>query len=332
MAQYQSEGLPLKVAYLLRVRPDLEDIVPDDVEHVVVQVGDDGRYDEASLAKVADAEAFIIGMEPVNEQILARAPKLRIVQRLGVGYETLDLEATARRGIPACNIEGVNKEAVAEHGMTLILALAKNLLRANAFTQEADWASARMLTTRSFELKGKTLGIIGFGNTGSELARRARAFEMEILYNDVRNIDPALAASVGAQPADKETLLRTADIVSINTDLNDTTRRMIGADQLALMRPHAMLVCCARGGILDEEALAEALRDGRIAAAGVDVFETEPVTRDNPLLGLANCIVTAHVAGVASETTARIWEWAHDNVRAVVVRGEKARWVRNGVA
>ena len=101
----------MKIAYLIRVRPDLEDIVPDDVEHVVAQVGDDGLYDDAALARVADAEAFVIGMEPVNEQILAAAPNLKIVQRLGVGYETLDLVATAKRGIPACNIEGVNKEA-----------------------------------------------------------------------------------------------------------------------------------------------------------------------------------------------------------------------------
>ena len=322
----------MKIAYLLRVRPDLEDIVPEDVEHVVVQVGDDGLYDDEALARVADADAFVIGMEPVNEQILAAAPMLKIVQRLGVGYETLDLEATARRAIPACNIEGVNKEAVAEHAMALILTLAKNLHQATAYTREADWASARMLTRRSFELKGKTLGIIGVGNTGTELARRARAFEMEILCNDVRDLDPALVHGLGARVAGKEEILAGADVVSVCTDLNDSTRGMIGAEQLAMMQPHAMLVCCARGGIVDEAALAEALREGRIAGAGIDVFETEPVSADNPLLGLPNCIVTAHVAGVARDTTDRIWEWAHENVRAVVVRGEKARWVRNGVS
>ncbi len=321
----------MKIAYLLRVRPDLEDIVPDDVEHVVAQVGDDGLYDDEALARVAGVDAFVIGMEPVNEQILAAAPKLKIVQRLGVGYETIDLEATARRGIPACNIEGVNKEAVAEHAMALILTLAKSLQQAIAFTREADWASARMLTRRAFELKGKTLGIIGLGNTGTELARRARAFEMEIVCNDVRNLDPALLHGLGARVADKEEILASADVVSVCTDLNDGTRGMIGAEQIAMMQPHAMFVCCARGGIVDEPALAEALREGRIAGAGIDVFETEPVAADNPLLELPNCIVTAHVAGVASDTTDRIWEWAHENVRAVVVRGEKARWVRNGV-
>ena len=321
----------MKVAYLLRVRPDLEDIIPDDVEAVVAEVGADRLYDAAALERVADAEAFIIGMEPVNEQILDAAPHVKIAQRLGVGYETIDLEATARRGIPACNIEGVNKEAVAEHAMALMLALAKHLPRAIELTRAADWAGARLLTTQAFELLGKTLGIIGFGNTGTQLARRARAFGMEVLYTDVRDIDPAVGAELGARAAGREEILARADVVSICTDLNETSAMMIGAEELAMMRPHALLVCCARGGIVDEPALADALRAGRIAGAGIDVFQTEPVPADNPLLDLPNCLVTAHVAGVASETTARIWEWAHDNVRAVLQRGEKPRWVRNGV-
>jgi phosphoglycerate dehydrogenase-like enzyme len=106
---------------------------------------------------------------------------------------------------------------------------------------------------------------------------------------------------------------------------------MIDADALALMQPHTLLICCARGGIIDEAALASALREGRIAGAGVDVFEIEPIRKDNPLIGCPNCILTAHVAGVAHETTMRIWTWAHDNVRAVVQRGERPRWIRNGV-
>ncbi|MCB1739120.1 MAG: phosphoglycerate dehydrogenase [Gammaproteobacteria bacterium] len=323
----------MKIAYLIRVRPDLEDIVPADVEsYVRIHVGDDGRYSEADLAKVADADAFVIGMEPVNEQILAAAPKLKIVQRLGVGYETLDLDAIASRQIPACNIEGVNKEAVAEHSMTLLLALAKRLPEASAFTEQADWAAARVLTRQTFELKDKTLGIIGFGNTGSSLAKRAAAFEMKILYNDVRDdIDKGLADSLGAEAVSREELLRRADVVSISTNLNDSSRNMIDADALAMMQPHALLICCARGGIIDEAALATALREGRIAGAGIDVFEVEPIVRDNPLIGCPNCILTAHVAGVAHETTMRIWEWAHDNVRAVVQRGERPRWIRNGV-
>jgi phosphoglycerate dehydrogenase-like enzyme len=321
----------VKIAYLLRVRPDLEDIIPDDVEGVRVQVGDDGLYTDEDLAKVQDADAFVVGMEPVNEQILAATRKLKIVQRLGVGYETLDLDATAKRQIPACNIEGVNKEAVAEHSMALILALSKRLIEAQAHTQAADWASARTLTGKAFELKGRTLGIIGFGNTGSSLAKRAHAFEMNLLYNDVRDVNADLATQLGARKVDKDTLFAEADIINISTDLNSTSRNMIDAAALKKMRPETMLVCCARGGIIDEPALARALQNGELAAAAVDVFAIEPVRPDNPLIGLPNCLITAHVAGVTSDTTARIWDWAHDNIRAVVQRGERPRWIRNGV-
>ena len=322
----------MKIGYLIRVRPDLEDIIPSDVDGVRIQVGDDGLYTDEDLAKISDVDAFVIGMEPVNEQILAAAPSLKIVQRLGVGYETLDLAACANRQVPACNIEGVNKEAVAEHSMMFILNLSKHFLAAQAATQAADWLSARTLTQSAFEVAGKKLGIIGFGNTGSSLAKRAHAFEMDIYYNDLNEeVNADVASAIGAKRVDKDTLFAECDFVNISTDLNEHSRGMINADALAKMQPHAMLVCCARGGIIDEPALAAALNDGTIAAAAVDVFAIEPIATDNPLIGLDNCMLTSHVAGVSSDTTARIWAWAHENVRRVVQRGERAQWIRNGV-
>ncbi|MCH9674883.1 MAG: hypothetical protein K0U93_25810 [Gammaproteobacteria bacterium] len=322
----------MKIGYLIRVRPDLEDIVPDDVEsYVRIHARDDGSYSDEDLEKVKDVDAFIIGMEPVNEQILAACPKVRIAQRLGVGFETMDLDATAKRQVPACNIEGVNKEAVAEHNMMLILALAKKLPAASSFTQAADWPSARTLTSSTFELKDRTLGIIGFGNTGSSLAKRAAPFEMNILYNDVADVNADVAASVNAKSVSKEELFKSSDIVCICTDLNDSTRQMVDEKAIELMGPNTTFICCARGGIVDEHALAKALTEGRIAQAGVDVFEVEPIKADNPLIGVPNCILTAHVAGVAHDTTMRIWEWAHENVRAVVQRRERPQWIRNGV-
>jgi glyoxylate reductase len=322
----------MKIGYLIRVRPDLEDIIPADVEsYARVHVGDDGRYSDEDLEKIKDVDAFVIGMEPVNEQILAAAPNVKIVQRLGVGYETLDLDATAKRQIPACNIEGVNKEAVAEHAMTLMLALAKKLPQASAFTEQADWPAARKLTSQSFELKGKTLGIIGFGNTGSSLAKRAHPFEMDIVYHDPKDVNADVAKQLGAKAVSFETLLKTADIVSVCTDLNETSRNMIDEKAIELMGPNTTFICCARGGIIDEAAMSKALHEGRIAQAGIDVFEIEPIRADNPLIGAPNCILTAHVAGVAHETTMRIWDWAHENVRAVVQRRERPQWIRNGV-
>ena len=322
----------MNIGYLIRVRPDLEDIIPKDVEsYVQIYTQPDGLYSKEDLEKVRNVDAFIISMEPVNEQILAVSEKLKIVQRLGVGYETIDLAATASRQIPACNIEGVNKEAVAEHNMAMILSMAKRLPEAFDYTQKVDWSSARSLTRDTFELKGCTLGIIGFGNTGSCLAKRAHAFEMDIIYSDVRKVNEELASLINAKSVSRQVLLETADIVCICADLNESSRNMIDADAIALMRPEAILVCCARGGILDEEALADALKAGRIAQAGVDVFKTEPMAPDNPLLGLSNCMLTAHVAGVTHPTTIRTWELAHENVRSVVVKGERPQWIRNGV-
>ena len=321
----------MKIAYLAKARPDLVARIPKEIESAMIESGPGGVYSAEALAQVADADALVVSMEPVNEQILAACTRLKIVQRLGVGYETLDLDAAARRKIPCCNIEGVNKEAVAEHALMLILALTKHLLEADRLTRSGRWAESRMLTQRTCELKGKTLGIVGLGNTGTALARRGKAFGMHIVYNDIRPIPTRTIEELGARALEKEELYRAADLISINTDLNPATRHLIDARALALMRPHALLVCCARGGIVDEAALRDALDGGRIAGAGIDVFETEPILPDNPLLGAKNCILTAHVAGVTDETTQRIFDWAHENVRAVVLRGEKPRWVRNGV-
>lgn len=321
----------MKIAYLAKARPDLDTLIPREIDSVVVQSGAGGVYSAEDLERICDADALVISMEPVNEQVLAACPNVKIVQRLGVGYETLDLAAAAKRGIPCCNIPGVNKEAVAEHAMTLILALTKRLLEADRLTRARNWPEARLLTQQVFELKGKTLGIVGLGNTGASLARRARAFEMRIVYNDIREIAAETIEAVGARYMEKEELFRTADIVSVNTDLNESSHHVIDAEALALMKPSAMLVCCARGGVIDEEALRDALNEDRIQAAGVDVFEVEPIEADNPLLAAKNIVLTSHVAGVTGETTRRIFEWAHDNVRAVVERGERPRWVLNGV-
>ncbi len=289
------------------------------------------RIADGDLAKVQDMDAFVTHREPVNDQILAAAPLLQIVQRLGAGYENLDLEATARRKIPACNIEGVNKEAVGEHAMMFILALAKQFVQMQAHMQGADWQSARKRISRSFEVKGKTLGIIGFGHTGASLAKRAHAFEMDILYNDLVDVNADLAKQLGARKVDKATLFAQADFISISTDLNEHSSGMINSAALDKMQTNARLICCARGGIIDEAALGDALRNGTIAAAALDVFENEPILPDSPLIDLDNCLLTAHVAGVTSDTKVRIWEWAHDNVRAVVQRGERPKWIRNGL-
>ena len=321
----------MKIAFLTKARPELFERIPEGLPYVVVAAGPDGRYSEEELAKVADVEAFMVSAEPIHDQLLDAAPKLKIVQRMGVGYNTLDLEAASKRGIPCCNVAGVNKEAVAEHGMALILALVKSLREAEGLTRSQDWKGARMLTTRNIEIYGKTLGIIGFGDTGTSLGRRAHGFGMKIVYNDIREINPASMEGLDAVFMEKDDLFAAADIVSINTDLNETSQGMVDVRRLGLMKPSAYLVCCARGHIIDEAALRDALDSERIAGAGIDVFSEEPVPEGNPLLGAKNIILTAHVAGVNPETGERSFNQALDNARGVVERGEKPRWVLNGV-
>lgn len=321
----------MKIGFLTRARPEVLKRIPAGLAHVLAAAGEDGSYSQETLAELADVDAFLVSAEPVHEQLLAACPQVKIVQRMGVGYNTLDLEACAKRGIPACNVAGVNKEAVAEHGMALILALAKNLREAARLTGERDWPAARLLTADSFEIYRKTLGIVGLGDTGSSLARRARAFGMKIVYNDIREIPPALVEELEAEFMEKDDLFRSADVVSINTDLNDDSRSMVDARRLGLMKPSALLICCARGHIVDEQALRDALEQRRIAGAGIDVFSEEPIVEDNPLLQAPNCLITAHVAGVNPETGMRTLELALENIRAVVERGEKAQWVLNGL-
>jgi len=321
----------MKIAYLSKARPELLDRIDKSMPYVVVSAGADGRYSPEELAKVADVDAFIVSAEPVHDQILAAAKQLKIVQRLGVGYDSLDLEAAKKRGIPCCNCAGVNKEAVAEFTLGLMLALAKNLKEGDRLTREAAWGEARLLTKRSFELKGKTLGIVGFGAIGTNLARRARAFEMPIVYNDIRAIDPKEIEATGARFLEKPELFRTADIVSVHTTLNPTSRGMVDAKLLALMKPTALLLCAARGGIVDEAALRDALNAGQIAGAGMDVFSAEPMLPDNPLLQAKNLLMTSHLAGISKESSARGMKMALENVRRVVERGERPEWIVNGV-
>ena len=322
----------MKIAYLMKDRPDYFHRLDQSAGHVIIGAEPDKSYSLEELAKVADADAIIVSGQQVTEQLLAACTKLKIIQRTGVGYENLDLEAAAKRGIPCCNIPGVNKESVAEHGMLPILALARKFVEAQQLTREARWLEAKEINqSHAFELKGKTLGIVGLGDTGSNLGKRARAFDTKIVYNDIRDIEPEIVESLGARFMEKDELYATADIISINTTYNPTTEGLIGARELALMKPGAVLICCARGGIVDEAALADALNGDRLAAAGMDVFSSEPILEDNPLLNAKNIDLTSHIAGVTEDVINRSFDWAHENVRNVVEKGEKPRWVVNGV-
>lgn len=324
---------PMKLAYLMRDEAELDKVALENSDNFKISIQPDNSWRRMDLELLRDREAILVWKETVTEEVIEAAPCVKIVQRLGAGYDELKpcLEITRKRGIPCCNLEGVNKESVAEHEMLLMLAIARDLNKMHEHAKNARWPRKFSLDIPLFELTGKTLGIVGLGNTGSELAKRAKAFGMRIVYNDIRKIDPELVSKLGATFFEKKDLYRQADIICINTDLNPTTRNMITYREIDLMKPSAVLICCARGGIVDQAALAEALNSGRIFGAGIDVFDPEPLCIDNPLLSAKNIILTPHTAGVTCDSLKRHYAWAHENVRRVLLYGEPPKWVVNGV-
>ena len=320
----------MKLAYFTQNRPEFLRKIPREIPHVIVAAEADGSYSAETLARLQDVDAFMIAAEPVTEQLLAACPRVRIVQRMGVGYNTLDLKAAARREVYCCNVAGVNKEAVAEFNMTHLLSLHGGLREVRVETVAGNWQAASR-PRRSRELNGSTIGILGLGDTGSSLAKRALGFGLKVLYNDVRPIEAKVLEETQAVFAEKDALFAQADFVHVCVDLNPSSMGMVNAARIGMMKPSAYLICCARGGIVDEQALADALNGGNIAGAGIDVFSQEPPPADNPLFSARNIQLTPHIAGVTPESGARNFQRALENVRRVVEQDIRPQWVVNGL-
>lgn len=259
-----------------------------------------------------EAEALVVQSRPVDAALMAAAPRLRLIQRYGSRPDDIDVEAASAAGVAVATMPLRGCIAVAELAMTLTLALSKNLVRAHEATVSGAYRELGVEPIKTEqrkhrfqwmqlgglrELNGLTLGIVGFGEIGTEIARRARAFDMRLLYNKRRRLPAAIEAAEGVAYAPKDELLRRADVVVLATPLTPETEGMIGARELALMQPSAFLVNICRGGVVDETALVEALSQNRIAGAGLDVFVYEPIPYDHPLLGLPNVILTPHIGG-----------------------------------
>jgi D-3-phosphoglycerate dehydrogenase len=244
--------------------------------------------------------------------LLRQTPNLLIVSSNGAGYDTIDVNACSERGILVVNQSGGNSEAVAEHVLGMMLCLAKRVgesdqaLRAGRLTRRLDFIGSEIL--------GKTIGIVGLGNIGRRLAELCGGpFRMRVLAYDPY-LDAAEMRARGAEKVELDELLKSADFVSINCPLTDETRGMIGAREYALMRPHVYFVTTARGFIHDEEALAQALRDKKIAGAGLDVWDKEPPPADHPLMQFDNVLATAHTAGVTREARINMGRIAAEQV------------------
>jgi D-3-phosphoglycerate dehydrogenase / 2-oxoglutarate reductase len=269
-------------------------------------------FDAARLAELAaDADGLILGLDACDASVFAAAPRLRVVARFGVGTERVDLAAAARHGVTVTNTPGANTIAVAELTIALMLCLARDLPAHVAATREGGWRR-----TPGWELAGKTLGLVGLGQIGRAVAQRARAFDMHVLAHD-----PYAPAVPDVERVELTELWPRADVISLHLALHAATRHLIDAAVLARCKPSAVLVNTARGGLVDEAALAAALRGGQLAGAAADAFDREPPT-GSPLLSLPNFVPTPHLGAATVEATLHMGVAAATDVVAVLTGGE----------
>ena len=271
------------------------------------------------LAGAADADGILcLITDAIDEEALdAAGAGLKVVSQMAVGVDNIDTAACAARGIPVGRTPGVLTDTTADLAWALILASARRLVEAADYVRNGDWKTWSPTQLAGADVHGATLGIIGFGAIGQAVARRARGFGMTVRYWN-RTPRPEQAEAVGAEYAGFEDLLASSDFVSLNIALTDETRGLMDADALSKMQPHAILVNTARGPIVDEAALAEALRDGTIAAAGLDVTAVEPIPADSPLLSMRNVIVLPHVGSSSLATRSKMADIAVANLRAAL--------------
>src|SRR5262252_892590 len=267
-------------------------------------------------AELADAEALIVrSATRVTPDLLAKAPKLRAVGRAGVGVDNIDLQEATRRGVLVMSTPGGNAVSVAEHTFALLLALARQVPRVDAGLRDGRWEKSSSGT----ELRGKVLGLIGLGRIGGEVARRAEAFDMKIVAYDPY-ISEAAAKELQVELVNLDRLLAESDFISLHTALSPATQNMINAKSIEKMKKSARIVNAARGELIDEAALADALKNGRLAGAALDVFVEEP-PKNSPLIGLPNLIGTPHIAGSTAEAQEEVGTQVAVQIRDYLTEG-----------
>jgi phosphoglycerate dehydrogenase-like enzyme len=255
--------------------------------------GDHTLSEQEVRAALPEADAFIAGGELVTAELIARAPRLRVIARTGVGYDAVDVAAATARKIPVVITPGTNQESVAEQAFALLLALTRNIVNNCQSIRSGGWDRPMVQPVR-----GKTLGLVGLGRIGRAMATRALAFGMQVVAFDPIAADADFEARHGITRLGLEELLAAADVVSLHSPLTDETRGLINRTTLARMRPGSYLINSARGGLVVESDLAESLASGHLAGAGLDVLNAEPPEPGNPLVGLPNVVLSPHMGGL----------------------------------
>ena len=264
-----------------------------------------------------NADGLLIGNRlPIGEEVFAAAPKLRVLAGVGVGYDAFDVAAATKHGIAVSNTPDVLTHAVADLVLGLLFAVSRSLLENAEYVRSGGWSHAARPPRLGFDVRGRTLGVVGMGRIGRVVTARAQALGMRTLWNDVFSELPA-----GAPQSDYRELtelLRESDVVSLHTDLNPTSHQLISADELACMQPHAVLINTSRGPVVDQTALVEALEAGRLAACALDVLEQEPPAADDPILALPNALLVPHIGSATEQTRYAMRELAVRNLLAVL--------------
>lgn len=265
------------------------------------------------LTELADAEVLWHVLQPIDKNIIAQAPRLKLIQKIGVGVNTIDLESAQARGIAVCNMPGTNSRAVAEMCLMLMLQTLRKTPALDETCRSGRWYLDASTSENLSEIGGKTVGLVGFGAIAQLLAPILKAMGARVIYT-ARSARPA---DNNYQYCSLDTLLREADIISLHVPLTESTEQLINNKAIAQMKTGAILVNTARGGLVDEDALYRALSEGKLGAAGLDVFASEPTPADNPLLGLRNVVVAPHVSWLTNETWQRSLGVAVENCLAI---------------
>ena len=317
----------MKVVFFTNIDAELRQVVADkalpgmDVVTAPADMDDDEKID-----LVRDADFIMLFPGKISDRVLQAAPKCKLIQLLSAGYDEMNLTLAEDLGIAVANNGGANRVAVAEHTIMLMLATHRRMMWYANNVKAGRWKKEQDRKIDVFELEGKTLGIIGMGNIGRQVARRAAAFDLELQYYDKYHpLTPVEEETMGIKAVPMDTLLETSDIVSTHVPLTRETYGMIGKRELELMKPTGVVINTSRGGIIDETALAEALISGTISAAGLDVMEHEPPDPNDPLLQIENLIITPHTAGPTVESIPKRAANAFENIQHVW-SGQPAMW------
>ena len=300
------ERIALVGALDAQMRGLIEGMLPDGFETDYIPTP--AEYD-----RLKEADYIVVRTISIRADAIGTLTKTKLIQRWGVGYDIIDIEAAGKKNIPVANMSGINAVQVAELAVMHMLAVYRNLIPLHNGLMGGRWLKAEYIN-RSYMINGKTVGLIGFGNIGRKVAQRLKAFDAEVQYYDVVRPSQKEEEELGVRYASFDALLRTSDIVSLHVPLSDGTRGLINRSTIELMKPTAVLINTSRGGVINQKDLIEALGNGRLFGAGLDVYESEPLKEDNPFRSLKNVVMTPHVGGNTVDNNANMARRAVDNI------------------